>query len=223
MKSLTLALVSLLAWLAAAPAAAQEAPALYVVVGAEEAPSTEPSTVTVSNAETGYEDPDAPNAFERTWISTGASLLVGTRPTRDGNLAPTWLGGFDLSLQVHRWVAVGIRRFHAGMFGDERYWTLGVSPFVELTVPLLSEIELYAQVGAAIDVRIRSADVELDEPSVAPFVGIGARFRLAPLFSIAVEGVAHVPLANGLSVGESIAPDFAVTLQGGVAIAFHFE
>lgn len=222
MKLRVLFIVSLLAWLTSATAAAQEAPTLYVVV-ADEAPSTEPSAVAVSSAEPDYEDPDAPSEYERTWISTGGSFLVGTRPTADGGLAPTWLGGFDLSFQLHPWFAIGIRRFHAGMFGDERYWTIGVSPFAELTVPVVDEIQLYAQLGAALDLRVRNQDFTVEEPSVAPFIGAGIRFRIAPVFSVAVEGAAHVPLANGLAYGESIAPDFAVTLQGGIAVAFHFE
>jgi hypothetical protein len=109
------------------------------------------------------------------------------------------------------------------MFGDDRYWSIGVSPFAELTIPVISEVQLYAQLGVGVDMRVRNQDFTAEDPSIAPFLGVGARFRLAPVFSIAVEGVAHVPVANGLAYGDSIAPNFAVTLQGGLALAFHFE
>jgi hypothetical protein len=226
MKSHVLTIVSLLAWLTAAPAAAQEGPTLYVVIGADAEPTAAALTtpaVRVTSADTDYDDPDAPDAFERTWVSTGGSFLVGTRPSAGGGLAPTWLGGFDLSFQLHPWFALGIRRLHAGMFGDDRYWSIGVSPFAELTIPVISEVQLYAQLGVGVDMRVRNQDFTAEDPSIAPFLGVGARFRLAPVFSIAVEGVAHVPVANGLAYGDSIAPNFAVTLQGGLALAFHFE
>jgi hypothetical protein len=106
---------------------------------------------------------------------------------------------------------------------DGQRWVVGLAPYAELTLPLLERIHLYGQAGAALEARfVEQHGVSIDG-GVAPFVDVGIRFHPCDVFSIAFEGAAHVPVAGGVSLGDSIAPPLAVILQGGLAIAFHFE
>jgi hypothetical protein len=215
-----------------APPAVVEAPPIELSIVVTSAPAEpiaapvseegEPSSAPVIVDAAVSVDDGPPPEFVPGFVSAGGSVLVGTRPTEDG-LSPTWFGGFDLSFRLDRMLSIGVRRVHGGVFGDERYWSVGASPFAELTLTPWERIHFYGQVGVALDVRIASSNAEVDSPSVAPFLGVGARFYFCGQFSLAVEGVGHVPLTGGLAVGESIAPDFAVTLMGGLALAFHFE
>lgn len=203
-------LVSVLFFLLPASAAGQDAPILVVV---ERAPAVEAPV-----------EPEelASEAFEVGWVGLGLSMLVGTRPSGDG-LAPTFLGGIDLSFRVDPLIAVGLRRVYFGSFGSTSEWTVGASPFLEITFAPWERVDLYGQFGAALDVSIGRGGVQNDGIGVAAFGGTGARFYLDELFSLAVEGAVHVPVLNGLSLGEALAPPLSVAFQGGAALSFHFR
>jgi hypothetical protein len=223
--------------LAASPASGQEAappspeaspePLVLIVVATETPPSgsaTEATPVSVVSEPSMVGRADAPvsDDFAPGWLGIGTSILIGTRPT-EGGFSATWLGGFDVAFRIDTHVSLGIRRAHFGMFGDERYWTVGASPFVELALRPWERIDLYGQLGAALDVQIRTRDIQTQGLGIAPFGGVGMRFFLDEMFSLSVEGVVHVPLVNGLSLGEVIAPPMSVAVQGGVGLSFHFE
>lgn len=227
---------------AASPASGQEAapsgpeagpvtspePLVLIVVATETPPSgltsTETTLVSVVSEPSMVGRADAPvsDDFAPGWLGIGTSILIGTRPT-EGGFSPTWLGGFDVAFRIDTHVSLGIRRAHFGMFGDERYWTVGASPFIELALRPWERIDVYGQLGAALDVQIRTRDIQTQGLGIAPFGGAGMRFFLDEMFSLSVEGVVHVPLVNGLSLGEVIAPPMSVAVQGGVGLSFHFE
>jgi hypothetical protein len=204
-------------------------PLVLIVVATETPPSgltasSESTPVSVVSDATMVGRADAPvsDDFAPGWLGIGTSILIGTRPT-EGGFSATWLGGFDVAFRIDTHVSLGIRRAHFGMFGDERYWTVGASPFVELALRPWERIDLYGQLGAALDVQIRTRDIQTQGLGIAAFGGVGMRFFLDEMFSLSVEGVVHVPLVNGLSLGEVIAPPMSVAVQGGVGLSFHFE
>lgn len=208
---------------------------LVVIVPAADGPAVEasapagawvpPAAPVIEITDADIEDVDIDDedeSFTPGFVSLGASVLVGLRETSAG-VTPTWAPGIDLGFRLGPWVALGVRRFGVGAVADTGRWTIGVSPYVELTVPVLERIHLYGQVGAALEMRIASQRGVSLEPGVAPFGDVGVRFHPCDVFSIAFEGAAHLPVLGGLSLGDSIAPELAVILQAGLAMAFHFE
>lgn len=157
-------------------------------------------------------------AFEVGPVSLGLSGLVGTREGSDGSFAPTWTAGIDLGFRVGEVVSIGVRRLTIGATaqGPER-WAFGASPYVELTGRVWERLEVYGQLGAALEGRTGLGSVI----GIAPFAGGGVRFFPISIFSIALEGAAHVPVTDSFVLGHEIFPLGAVVLQGGLALAFH--
>lgn len=150
-------------------------------------------------------------------VSLGLSGLVGTHDGTNG-LAPTWTAGLDVGFRLHDLVALGVRRVTAAATAQGRdQWAIGLSPYVELAGRVAERVELYGQLGAALEVRAGFGT----GVGVAPFTGGGVRFFVADLFSIAVEGAAHVPVTDTFLLGHEVFPLGAVILQGGLALAFH--
>lgn len=197
---------------------------LIIVVPVTEAPAAEVPTaeppvaqpIVVDDAELAPPAPFEPGPF-----SIGISGMVGTRDDGRGGLTPTWTGGLDVSLRLMSWLAIAGRRLHfssADTLHGNRY-AIGISPAVELMLRPWERIELFGTLGAGLQTRF-GADQEL-RMGVAPFIGAGARFFAADIFSIGLEGAVYVPSTDGYLFGHEIMPAGAVLFTGGLSLAFH--
>jgi hypothetical protein len=157
--------------------------------------------------------------FSPGWVSLGLSCLLGTRPTEQG-IEPTWLPGIDLGFRVDPQVALGLRRVH--VTGTERALVLGLSPYLEVSARPWERLDLYGQTGVQLDVLVPYAGSDA-LGSIAPFVGVGARFYAAEIFSIALDGVAHLPVSGGLAAGTALLPVGSIHVSSGLALAFHWS
>lgn len=203
--------------LAPASAAGQDAPILVV---AASKPTPEPvQTIEAALPAEAAEEPAEDEAFEPGWVSLGLSCLIGTRPA-EGGVEPTWMPGVDLGFRPEPWIALGVRR--ARVTATEREMAVGLSPYLELAARPWERLDLYAQVGGALDLIVAHAGDDV-RGAAAVFAGGGARLYLAEIFSLAVETAVHVPVVTGLVAGNSLLPPQSVHLSAGLALAFHWN
>ncbi|MCZ7680573.1 MAG: hypothetical protein M5U28_18130 [Sandaracinaceae bacterium] len=154
-------------------------------------------------------------------LSIGVSqLLMGVQITDDAPVIQH-MWGLDLSVRLIPWLYVGLRRvgvWWASPAAGDRI-ALGGSPMIGAALPLGDVVELFAELGAALQVRFGE---QLEERAgVAPFGGIGARFRLADWLSLGLEGAVHVPVTDTFLVNDAVLPGGSVSLSGGLGVMFH--
>jgi hypothetical protein len=211
---------------AACPACPEAPPILLYVVAEDPGSAPEPAAAAepVAAPEPAASPaPAEPTRFVPGPLSLGLSGLVGTRPDRGGDLAPSWTAGFDVGFRLAEWIAVGARRITVAggrSFGGDLL-APSASPYVELAWRPWERVEGYGQAGAALQLRIENGD--LGGLGISPFVGAGVRFFVADCFSIAAEGAAHLVLGDRHLFGSDVYPDGALLLQGGLAFAFHIR
>lgn len=131
--------------------------------------------------------------------------------------------GLDLSLRVMPWLYVGARRvgvaWASSVAGDR--FAIGGAPMLGFALELGEVIELFAEVGAALQTRF--GDQLGGSFGVAPFGGAGVRFRVAEWISLGLEGTAHVPVTDVFLAHNAIFPRGAVWFAGGVGVLFHIR
>ncbi len=205
----------------ARPTAAEQLPAEQTAeagrpVRAVEAPSAGPEA-NEANGTGADAEPDG----RRRVLSIGVSqLLMGVQITDDAPVIQhVW--GLDLSVRLIPWLYVGLRRvgvWWASPAAGDRI-ALGGSPMIGAALPLGDVVELFAELGAALLVRFGE---QLEERAgVAPFGGVGARFRLADWLSLGLEGAVHVPVTDMFLVNDAVLPGGSVSVSGGLGVMFH--
>lgn len=204
-------------------AGAQETKPLPVIAAREPSPAA-PPVVTLGPAPAGPPrealPPPAAPASQPPVLSIGASaLLSGVRIAGEIDVHAMW--GLDVALRVTPWLYAGARRIgitHASRAAGDRF-AIGGSPLIGLAWSIADVIELYGELGVAVQGRFGG---QLDgSVGVAPFGGVGARFRLAEWISVGLEGALHVPATETFLLGNAVLPRGAVWIAGGAGLMFH--
>lgn len=198
----------------------------WSVAAQEEPDKVEPAPPVVVLAAVPEEPEPTPPAAaseperDATQLSIGASgLLSGLEIADEVVIHAMW--GADLMIRVIPWLYVGLRRMGvswASPAAGDRF-AIGGSPAIGAAWSIGEVVELFGEIGAALQARFGG---QLDSDiGVAPFGGVGARFKIAEWISVGLEGTLHVPVTDTFLVSGGVLPGGALWFAGGAGVMFH--
>ena len=179
-------------------------------------PSAAPSVVTdVAGEPVSQEEPPVDPWRHRLW-RLGMGGHIGTAPTLDGGIVPWGIAGLDLVLLPIQEVGAGLR--DVGVVSDGVSTAIQLTPVVELSYRPIRELDLHVIVGCDLEVVLRDQDPSF---GAAPRLGVGPRFFLVPIFSIAADVTARVIASDSFHSAITVFPQGAVPIAFSTSFAFH--
>ena len=151
-------------------------------------------------------------------LRVGAALHLGSVPSGTGTEVDL-LYGFEASWAPPELIAIGAREVAVNGLPRGAGVRLDAAPFFELRYTV-SFFTVSGQLGAHLQV-IFETDTGQQRFGIAPMVVLGARFRLAPAFSIGIETALRVVATGQFTTGLHDLPQLAVPWTGGPAAIFH--
>ena len=149
------------------------------------------------------------------FLRLGLAGHLGSVPS-GSNVDLDLIAGLEVAWTAPEWLAIGVRDINVGGISRDADVHVDFAPFVELGVSI-EFLTLYGQLGAHLQVTSDARG------GAAPLTVIGARFRLAPEFSIGVETALRIVATDSFATSLYTLPQWSMPWTAGLAFLFHIS
>ncbi|MCB9594532.1 MAG: hypothetical protein H6719_17500 [Sandaracinaceae bacterium] len=157
-------------------------------------------------------------------LRLGMEAIFGLQ-VRDPSVEPLFDWGLSIFGTVHEALAIGLTRVNvSGGYSsiEGSLFALSGAPAVEGFLFPDRYVQLYGQVGVSLQGRTPT-NLRVGEFQAAPFLAAGARFWIAPWFTLGVQLAVHVTLTDGFRMGGLDLPQWSTPGTLGLSAEFHID